>query len=287
MTVPVEAPENPELFPPIDRLTSDIVKALKKGSSGGGGGLVLTRGDVRYMVDVYYQIQEFRKASCNQRESTEVEPNQLVSWLSTQFYTLERQVHRALDAWTETDPASVWAKSITGIGPVISAGLAAHLDIGKAPTVGHIWNFCGLNPKIVWEKGQKRPFNLRMKVLCWKIGDSFVKFHNHPKCSYGKLYAKRKALELQRNEEGLFAAQAAETLEKKRITEYATRSCYEAGKLPPGRLDLRARRWAVKLFLSHWHDAAHWAAYNRAPPRPFALEHLPGHYDYIPRESMT
>lgn len=273
----VEAVET-DFLPPVERLSRDIIDACRS----------LRPEDIRYLVDVYYQVQEFRKAAANQKRAADesTEPHKLIAWLSGQFLTFEGQVKRALDAWTSENTVAKWAKSITGIGPVLSAGLAAHIDITRAPTVGHIWSFCGLNPNARWEKGQKRPFCLRAKVLCWKIGDSFVKFHNHPKCAYGRVYAQRKALELERNEECAFKDQAEATLAAKKIREAETRVHYEAGKLPPGRLDLRARRYAVKLFLAHWHDIAYRAHYGRPPPKPYAIAQL-GHAHEITPGEMT
>jgi len=265
----------------VKRLSRDLITAIKDKT------LVMTRGDIRYLVDVYYQLQEFRKAAYSQEGAADAqaEPKNLVEWMAQQLEILEGQVRRALDAWTSTDPVSKWAKSIHGIGPVLSAGLSAHIDIERAPTVGHIWSFAGLNPKMVWEKGQKRPYNARLKVLCWKIGDSFVKQHNNPKCAYGRVYAERKALEVSRNDGGLLKEQAAATLEAKKITDKATRARYEEGRLPDGRIDLRARRYAVKLFLSHWHDVSYRERYGVAPPLPYPIAHL-GHAHVIRAEDM-
>ena len=145
-----------------------------------------------------------------------------------------------------------------GIGPVIAAGLLAHIDIHKAPTVGNIWSFAGLNPDQKWEKGQKRPWNADLKTLCFKISDSFVKTSNSTKSFYGPIYRSRKVYETQKNELGEYADAAAQVLATKRITEPATKKTYESGKLPLGHVDMRARRYAVKFFLSHLHDVMTW-----------------------------
>jgi hypothetical protein len=41
-----------------------------------------------------------------------------------------------------------------------------------------------------------------------------------------------------------------------------------------------ARRWAVKIFLSHVHQVMYYDHFKEAPPRPFAIEHL-GHAHMI------
>lgn len=127
----------------------------------------------------------------------------------------------------------------------------------------------------------RRPWNANLKLVAWKIGDSFCKTSNNPKSFYGPIYRDRKAQEVYRNNEGMFAALAAQTLEEKNITDPKTRSTYKSGKLPDGRLELRARRYAVKLFLSHFFEVGYWLHHQKAPPVPFVISRL-GHVDYIP-----
>ena len=69
------------------------------------------------------------------------------------------------------------------------------------------------------------------------------------------------------------AQTAAATLEEKNIRDKATRDVYESGHLPDGRLDMRARRYAVKRFLSHYYEAAWILHYNTEPPNPWIQDH--------------
>ncbi len=107
-----------------------------------------------------------------------------------------------------------WAMEQCGIGPVLSAGLLVHLEIEQAPTAGHLWSYAGFDPTREWKKGEKRPFNAKLKTLCFKIGESFVKVKSREQDVYGKIYKERKALEMSRNEQGLFAEQAKEMAKK-------------------------------------------------------------------------
>lgn len=234
----------------------------------------------RYNVDLYYQVQEFRKATANRVRSGDEEPTSVAEWTFRAFATTEEVVKTLLDEYTSLSVIGRWSKSMYGIGPVIAAGLMGHIDIERAPTVGHIWRFAGLDPSVRWAKGERRPWNAQLKTLCWKIGDSFVKFHNRDECIYGKVYEERKALEVSRNEAGQFADQAAQTLTDRNIKDKATRAVYEAGRLPDGRIDLRARRYAVKLFLSHWHHVAFESRFGEPPPKPYILTR-PEHTHYV------
>lgn len=275
---------NMENLEAIKKLTKDLKKAT----------VTLSDQEARYLVDAYYIMQDDRKRSYNQERALDEtnEPNLLIGWLAENSQVLENNIKSALGAYAASKPIGVWSQSICGIGPVISAGLIAHIDIHKAPTVGHIWNYAGLNPMSKWEKGQKRPWNASLKTLCWKIGQSFMKVQGNDKDIYGKLYKKRKEFEIERNERGDNREIALEkaklvgkstdaykwysgewvnskTLNKTDRTEIFPMLC-------PAQIDARARRWAVKLFLAHWHEQQYRFTFGKEPPLPYPIAIL-GH----------
>lgn len=257
----------------VTRLSKDLKKASK----------VLSDDEARFLVDAYYQMQEDRIRSDNQARSLaeSKEPNAVVAWLGAQSETLEGQIKMALDKYSMAHPVGQWLRSQKGIGPVIAAGLLAHIDFKRIETAGAIWRFAGLDPSVQWEKGQKRPWNTRLKTLCWKVGESFVKVSGADDAFYGKLYGERKALETQRNEAGEFAEQAKAKLEKFKIGKATDAyKAYSVGKLPPAHIHARAKRYAVKIFLSHLFDVGYRLEHGKEPPRPFAIEHL-GHAHMI------
>lgn len=258
---------------PIERISRDIRNAAT----------LVTPDEARYLVDTYYQVQDFRIASAAQVRSLTAsgEPSAFVGWTQATMEYIESQIKNGLDKYTDSTVVGRWAKSITGIGPVIAAGLLAHIDITKAPTVGHIWRFAGLDPTQTWDKGQKRPWNADLKVLCWKAGESFVKVSNNDNDVYGHIYAERKALEIERNERGDFAEQAARILGEKNFRgDTVAKAAYQQGKLPPGHIHARAKRYAVKLFLAHLHHVMYETEYGTPPPKPYIIEHG-GHIHYI------
>lgn len=115
-------------------------------------------------------------------------------------------------------------------------------------------------------------------MLCWKIGESFVKTSGRESDVYGKLYLTRKAAEQAKNEAGAFAEQAAAVLVAKRFKgETGAKAAYESGILPPGHIHARAKRWAVKLFLAHWHAVAYRYHYGTDAPKPYVLTPAGGH----------
>jgi hypothetical protein len=290
----------------VERLSRDLAKAAA----------TLTREEARYLVDAYYLIQHNRIAAGNQIRamSDSEEPVLLLHWLADQNAILEAQVKRALDKYSLGSPTGEWARGILGVGPVICAGLLAHIDIQKAPTAGHIWNFAGLNPGVEWAKGRKRPWNADLKTLCWKLGESFVKVSGNPKSFYGGIFKERKAQELARNVAGELAEQAADKLGRFKIGKTTQAHAFYAGRLPvtvwdgwsdltppqqaarvkammldpgvgtamlpPAHIHARAKRWAVKLFLSHLHAIWYENVTGQKAPVPYAIAHL-GHAHLI------
>lgn len=254
---------------PIQRLARDIAKAAA----------TMSADEARFLVDAYYLMQDDRKRTTNQVRALgeSEEPHAVLVWLAEQSSTLEKQIARALDTYTQAHTMGSWMREIVGIGPIISAGLLAHIDIEKAPTVGHIWRFAGLDPTMKWDKGQKRPWNAKLKVLCWKAGQSFLKFHNNENCYYGHIYAQRKVYEQTRNDADGNVELAKQLLEQKKFGK--TTEAYKSlsiGRLPPGQIDARARRYAVKLFLSHMWEEWYRRHNKKDPPLPYPIAYL-GH----------
>lgn len=263
---------------PVSRLSRDIAAAST----------TLSADEARFLVDAYYTMQEDRIRASNQIHalSESGEPHRVLQWLFDQTETLEKQIKRSLGKYSEFDPLGRWALSICGIGPVIAAGLLAHIDIEKAETAGAIWRFAGLDPTQTWEKGQKRPWNGALRTLSWKIGQSFMKVQGRDNDSYGRLYKERKEYELARNEAGELKNQAEEKLAKFNIGKTTDAyAWYSVGKLPPAHIDARARRWVVKVFLAHYHEVAYFLHYNRLPPNPYPIAHL-GHVHRIEVPNM-
>lgn len=230
---------------------------------------------VRSIVDFYYQVQELRKSTKNQKRAVEELDDQgstdLMEWLGEQNRWMEKRIKQAMGRFTDDNTLSAWAKSITGIGPVLSAGLFSHIDVTKAPTAGSVWRFAGLDPSIEWNKGEKRPFNAKLKTLCWKIGESFVKTKNLEDSFYGPWYDERKQYEVERNESGELKDQALNIANNK--PNHAQIETYKEGRLPDGHINMRAKRWTVKLFLSHYHHVAHELEYDESPPEPYIIAH--------------
>lgn len=265
-------PDNLTNLGTVGKLDKDLTSKIK----------TLTKDEVRYIVDYYYMIQENRKRNSNQITafSKDNEPHELFEFLNNQTMVLENQIKRSMDHWTDSYiVAKILKEKVYGIGPIITAGLVAHIDIKKAKTAGAIWRYAGLDPTSKWEKGQKRPWNASLKTLCWKIGQSFMKFSGKEECFYGKLYKSQKEHLVKKNLEGGFKELADSVVSSKNFRNKEVLAKYKSGILPDGHVDAMARRWVVKLFLSNLHEL--WCKVDGIDcPKPYVMAHL-GHAHHI------
>lgn len=265
--------------PSVARLTRDLVVA----------GRIMGAREARFLVDTYYTMQNQRKRSNSQRlalrKGADVkgeypEPAVLLDWLFDQSSILEKQIKRTLNEFSLNHVMGDWMRKVVGIGPVISSGLIANLEVPRW-TVGTIYAFAGIAGKDQkpWLTGEKRPYNAKLKTVCWHAGQSFMKFSYRDDCFYGKYYRSRKEFEQRMSDTGQRAETAAQWLPRVKKTTEAY-GHYSAGRLPPSQIDGRARRYAVKLFLSHMNEV--WLERTGQAFRvPFAIEKM-GHQVYIP-----
>lgn len=258
--------------------------------------------EVRAMVGRYYSMQKIRIAAGNAKYAaeTDAQPSILMQFINQQMEGVEGQIGNALNEWSMSNPNCQWMREVVGIGPIISAGMMAYLNIERARSAGSFWRYAGLDPSIVWLPGQIRPFNAKLKLLCWKAGQSFVKVSNNDRAVYGKMYRARREMEDARNQRGDYSLEAMKVLatrnfraatsfrgnmtdEEKATAEKeiaTTRSWYERGMFPPGRIQLRATRYAVTIFLSHLFEVMFFNNYGYAAPRPYVFTQL-NHVHFI------
>lgn len=130
----------------------------------------------------------------------------------------------------------------------------------------------------------KPPYNIDLKVICWKIGQSFMKVSGNKSSVYGQLYKERKELESAKNQHGAYGDQIANALiTKKWDKKTDTYKSYQEGKLTDSHITARATRMATRVFLTHFFEAMYIYRYHEAPPQIFPIAHM-GHEDYIKPE---
>ena len=128
----------------------------------------------------------------------------------------------------------------------------------------------------------KPPYNKALKEKTFVIARSFV-MNSKRGSLYGEIIAKRKEEELFKNERREYRDQAERILQTKNITDKATLETLRDGKLTLKHIDTRARRYGVKLFISHVYEAMYYDKFGKEPPKTYVIEHM-GHHDYIAPE---
>lgn len=229
----------------------------------------LEQSEIGHCVELYYDAQSLRIRHAN-KERTE-QRGVLSQWLAEWLGQGEKQIYNKLHQWVESDrpsPEAKWAYSQVGIGPVIAAGLSAYIDVARSRTISSLWRFAGLAPGFDRRvRGEKLPYNARLKVLCWKMGESFVKVSGKEGATYGHIYARFKAHEIDKNASGRYANAAQAELQKKSFKrENVTKKKLESGQLSDAHLHARAMRKAVKQFLSDY-----WVVGRKARGLPVTL----------------
>ena len=273
-------------------------------------GTHLDRDNARHLVNAFYQMQDNRIRFAGQvRSKDNEEPNELLGWFKDQSHLLEKQIESVMDKYTMANPVGRWMrKHIYGLGPIMTAGLVSHIDMSKVDKkgrpiqyAGQIWSYAGLI-NTEWSKGTKRPWNAELKKLCWKIGEQFPKQARYENDVYGKLMAQKKAEEWAKNLSGEYSDIASQKTvgkgteawkwyngkidpvwakeELSKITgtngynwpaNYAT---VDKGlnMLPPAHIHARARRWIVKLFLSHLLEVMYIDHNGKRCPDPYIIK---------------
>ena len=234
--------------------------------------------EVKVFVQLYRQRQIDRLAHESQlRELNKIgKDSTALRVLAAQAYECEQVIKIAMDEWTTTHVLGAWMRRIYMVGPVIAAGILSELDITKAKTAGAFMRFGGIDPTAKWEKGQRRPFNAKLKQYLYYAGDVFNKARNNEKCFYGNKiilpYIKHYS---EQNEAGAYI----ETAKQLVATCSKNTQAYKAGlkgMLSDYHIKKRAIYKGKQIFVSHLFDEWYRLHYNQEPPAPYVIAHM-GH----------
>lgn len=125
--------------------------------------------EARFMVEDFYRWVGLAQSSRDHRRILDKENlvNDSIGFMTKQIRNMRDQYRDILDIWSEQFPSAKWAKSIRGVGPVISAGLAAYVDIDKCHNISSLWKYAGQTPN-------SRPMTLiELDVLIQQAMDQY------------------------------------------------------------------------------------------------------------------
>lgn len=318
---------------------------------------VMTDNQVRFIIDNYYQTQQYRINIASQMRAIDQGYDQIqegeqpaIAWLFADVKNRENQIKNMIQTYADNNPVCQWAMAIKGIGPVFAANLWSYIDMTKCFHANQFISYAGLNdnnaPWLGKEKStkivnqvyeqlglddkspanddvflrvaiaagrnvlsikrgfyshkekenksyndktilikflSKPPYNTELKKVCYLIGESFCKVSNRGSL-YGELYKERKAYETLKNENFEYREQAEKLLSEKNYDKNTdTYKCLIQGKLSPAHITMRAKRYAVKIFLTHFFEACYIYTHKKNPPVIYPIAHM-GHVDYIKPE---
>jgi hypothetical protein len=207
---------------------------------------------------IYWEIRNQRNELTNL-----INQDETLIYFKDLILQLESQMDTSLEAFCRSSMTGKWAISNIGVGPVTATRLLSYVDIIKSRTPEHLWSYAGLVPNQPGK--QKLTYNNNLKEVCIDLGKSFVKYSAKDNCFYGKLYLEERKRRMELNEQGDYAELAHDTLNSASLKDKAIqrdKDIYLSGKLPQERIDAQAQRYAVKIFLAHWHAVAFYEAFG-------------------------
>lgn len=114
----------------------------------------ITKDEVSSLVSTYYTIQDQRIRTGNQlsRFQAQDKPAEAIEQMFSFFESMEERIKNLMEIWvTRTDnPVANWLYSICGIGPVLTAGWIANIDITRCRSSGAIMRYIGMEPTVKW-----------------------------------------------------------------------------------------------------------------------------------------
>lgn len=249
------------------------IRALRKAFNKdiAGAAKTIPEREVRYLVGMYYTAQQMRIAIAGKLRSIGEKPNAMLTIFLDMFEEVERDIQAALDVYTDNSEIGRSFRRIKGIGPVLTAAWLAHVNVHIAGNCAKVLSFGGYNPNMVWEKGQKRPYNADLKLVFSKMGRAFV-FLSNRASFFGQKYKENKKIVERRNNAGLFADRCTELLRTRNYrTDTNAYKCYKEGKYPPAHVSASARLKTVALCVGVLHREHFRLVHGTYPPDPYLV----------------
>ena len=181
-----------------------------------------------------------------------------------------------------------WKKTLYGAGSDSFIMLYLHLDLDKTKSVSSWWRICGQAHTILGEKQYKKVIegtvkldhNKKLRKACYYMAENFIQKKVSP---YYEIYKERKEYETEKNNNAeyrdiaFYILKALKTRSMEQITSNEYKTNLMNGRLGKAHLDMRARRYMIKIFLSHIYSIKHMKERGVFPE-----EHLRKNYIEIP-----
>jgi hypothetical protein len=245
----------------------DIFEDAKKAAA------ILGDREAIYLVNLFNFLLETRVGICARLKTIIETPNKALTFLLDEIAEREKNARIILDIFTDNHPVGNVLKQIKGIGPVISAGFVAHVDMTKINHFSQILSYGGYTKNSKRQRGKKLTYNPDLKKVFVHMGRSFQYSSGYPDSYFGWHYKLLKRRILNHNENGFYKDVA-----KSKIQEYnfdKSKSAYKSyseGKLPAGHVIALAKFKTVCLFVGMAHYYwSHDILGRNVKPYPFVV----------------
>lgn len=221
---------------------------------------------IRELISVYHDMENISEKYKNRSKSISKldSPNDLLKLYREQIRNNKYSLAYIFKNYANNSISGRWTLSQYGVKPVHAATMLAYIDITKSPTVNSLWRYAGLDPNY----NKNNNWNNELKFMSNKLREIFQSLQDSPASIYGQLYSVDLERRISKNDLKEYSEKAEQILETKNVDKNSVE--YDAlteGYLSLNHIEAQAKRFAVKIFLSHYHAVAYQEHYGVKPSR--------------------
>lgn len=226
---------------------------------------------IRELISAYYDMENISEKYKNRSKTISKldSPNDLLKLYREQIRNNKYSLAYIFKNYANNFISGKWTLSQYGIKPVHAATLLAYVDVTKSPTVNSLWRYSGLDPNY----NKNNNWNNELKFMSNKLGEIFQSLQDNTQSIYGQLYSVDLERRISKNDLKEYAEKAEQILQSKHVDKNSTEyECLTEGYLSINHIEAQAKRFAVKIFLSHYHAIAYQENYGVKPVRSDNLQ---------------
>lgn len=144
---------------------------------------------LRIMGDAWINLSKCSRSLYKYAYSQDDAINEMATRYYNEITAIEEEMLQEINLYSENIPIIKTMISITGVSLIQAIKVASLVNINKSPTVSSLWRFSGhsvVNGKTERrKKGEILHYCLRLKTVCWQIGDLLKKANP----TYAKIYS--------------------------------------------------------------------------------------------------
>lgn len=242
-----------------------------------------TPDELKYIMHSYSSLLTVKRYQTNKMKSILRQSRNISFDFGMLFLPVEQMLNSykyIFDIYSNSSVTGRWLKSIKffgslGVFVLMSYG-GEHIKSGRFKTAGALWHYYGLTPSYSIKervlKYKKMPKSMREYLFYLRYS---IKYKDMS--IYSDIYRMRLTYEIQRNESGgnaPYLENYAKVASVGRDIPENLKKFIQEGKMPVYFLTNRATKYAVKVFLSHFHHVLYYETFKKLPPKPYVLDHI-------------